>query len=202
MAAAGLWTTPTDLAKFAIEIALSKQGKANHVLSEKMTNEMLTPVMDGAGLGFFLDKENPGQFGHNGADDAAALIARDLFDDAAAARRYASERPLPIVVKTDGLALGKGVTICNDVSSRSIEGENPLYLPQAKIYLGACALGPMVRPAWEVPDPYSLTIALTIRRGGSVAWQGTASTAQLHRRYDDLVSYLMRADVHPEGVVL
>lgn len=69
MAAAGLWTTPTDLAKFAIEIALSKRGKANHVLSEKTTNEMLTPVMDEAGLGFFLDKRNPGQFGHGGADE-------------------------------------------------------------------------------------------------------------------------------------
>jgi CubicO group peptidase (beta-lactamase class C family) len=69
MAAAGLWTTPIDLAKFAIEIALSKQGKANHILSQKMTNEMLTPVMDEAGLGFFLDQRNPGQFGHNGADD-------------------------------------------------------------------------------------------------------------------------------------
>ncbi len=69
MAAAGLWTTPTDLAKFAIEIAVSKQGKANHVLSEKMTNIMLTPVKDQAGLGLFLDKDNPGQFGHNGADE-------------------------------------------------------------------------------------------------------------------------------------
>jgi tetratricopeptide (TPR) repeat protein len=69
MAAAGLWTTPTDLAKFAIEIALSKQGRANHILSEKMTKEMLTPVMDDAALGFFLEKGNPGQFGHNGADE-------------------------------------------------------------------------------------------------------------------------------------
>jgi tetratricopeptide (TPR) repeat protein len=69
MAAAGLWTTPTDLAKFAIEIALSKQGKSNHVLSEKMTKEMLTPVKDEAGLGFFLEKANPGEFGHNGADE-------------------------------------------------------------------------------------------------------------------------------------
>jgi CubicO group peptidase (beta-lactamase class C family) len=69
MAAAGLWTTPTDLAKFAIEIALSKNGKANHVLSQKMTQEMLTPVKEQAGLGFFIEKDNPGQFGHNGADE-------------------------------------------------------------------------------------------------------------------------------------
>ncbi len=69
MAAAGLWTTPTDLSKFAIEIALSKHGKSNRVLSEEMTREMLTPVLEEAGLGFFLDKENPGQFGHNGADE-------------------------------------------------------------------------------------------------------------------------------------
>jgi CubicO group peptidase (beta-lactamase class C family) len=69
MAAAGLWTTPTDLAKFAIEIALSKKGKANHVLSQKMTQEMLTPVKEEAGLGLFMEKDNPGQFGHNGADE-------------------------------------------------------------------------------------------------------------------------------------
>jgi CubicO group peptidase (beta-lactamase class C family) len=68
MAAAGLWTTPTDLAKFAIEIALSKQGKSNLILSQKITNEMLTPVMNDVGLGFFLDKDNAGQFGHDGAD--------------------------------------------------------------------------------------------------------------------------------------
>jgi CubicO group peptidase (beta-lactamase class C family) len=69
MAAAGLWTTPTDLAHFAIETALSKQGKSNRILSEKMTREMLTPVLDDVGLGFFIDKESPGQFGHNGADE-------------------------------------------------------------------------------------------------------------------------------------
>ena len=76
MAAAGLWTTPTDLAKFAIEIALSRQGKANHILSEKMTREMLTPQIKAegggngsVGLGFFLGPETPDEFGHNGSDE-------------------------------------------------------------------------------------------------------------------------------------
>jgi 2-dehydro-3-deoxy-D-arabinonate dehydratase len=95
-----------------------------------------------------------------------------------------------------------GYTACNDVSSRSIEGENPLYLPQAKIYLGGCALGPVIRPAWEITDPYDLGIELTIWRDGAVAWDGQASTSALRRKLDDLVGYLMRADIHPEGVVL
>jgi CubicO group peptidase (beta-lactamase class C family) len=69
MAAAGLWTTSTDLAKFAIEIAQSRHGKSNRVLSQKVTEEMLTEVKNGAGLGFFVEKENPGQFGHNGSDE-------------------------------------------------------------------------------------------------------------------------------------
>jgi 2-dehydro-3-deoxy-D-arabinonate dehydratase len=95
-----------------------------------------------------------------------------------------------------------GYTICDDVSSRSIEGENPLYLPQAKTYLGGCALGPMIRPSWEVAAPYALAISMTISRDGRVEWTGTASTSQLRRRFDELVSYLFRADVHPDGAVL
>ena len=95
-----------------------------------------------------------------------------------------------------------GLTVCNDVSSRSIEGANPLYLPQAKIYLGACALGPTVRPIWEIDDPYSLAISLEIERNGEVAWRGEASTRQLRRRFDELARYLFRADVHPDGTIL
>jgi 2-dehydro-3-deoxy-D-arabinonate dehydratase len=95
-----------------------------------------------------------------------------------------------------------GVTICNDVSSRSIEGENPLYLPQAKVYTGACALGPGIVPVWELPDLGSLTITAAVRRGDAVAWQGQTSTAQLHRSLDDLVAYLFRCAVFPAGAVL
>jgi CubicO group peptidase (beta-lactamase class C family) len=81
MAAAGLWTTPSDLAKFAIEIALSRQGKANHVLSQAMTSQMLTPQIDDVGLGFFLGgKNNPSQFGHIGADEGFQAILT-MFSD-------------------------------------------------------------------------------------------------------------------------
>jgi 2-dehydro-3-deoxy-D-arabinonate dehydratase len=95
-----------------------------------------------------------------------------------------------------------GYTVCNDVSSRTIEGQNPLYLPQAKIYLGGCALGPAIRPAWEVPDPYRLAIGLTISRDGADVWAGSTSTAGLHRKFGELVEYLYRADVFPDGAVL
>jgi 2-dehydro-3-deoxy-D-arabinonate dehydratase len=110
------------------------------------------------------------------------------------------EPEVALVVNAFGAIVG--YTVCDDVSSRSIEGENPLYLPQAKTYLGSCGLGPMIRPAWEVADPYALGIEMTILRDGHAEWTGTASTSQLRRRYEELVSYLMRADVHPDGVVL
>ena len=95
-----------------------------------------------------------------------------------------------------------GYTICNDMSSRSIEGQNPLYLPQAKIYLGGCAAGPWIRPTWEVPDPYSLTIEMAISRGGSVAWEGSTNTSGLRRRVEELAAYLFREDDFPAGAVL
>lgn len=95
-----------------------------------------------------------------------------------------------------------GYTIANDMSSRSIEGENPLYLPQAKVYANCCALGPAITPAWEISDPYNLTIGLTIERNGQVYWQGETSTGELKRRFDELVSYLFLDNDFPDGVIL
>ncbi|MDQ1629977.1 MAG: 2-dehydro-3-deoxy-D-arabinonate dehydratase [Actinomycetota bacterium] len=95
-----------------------------------------------------------------------------------------------------------GYTVCNDVSSRAIEGENPLYLPQAKVYAGSCALAAAIRPAWEVPDPYDLPIAMAIHRSGQSVWTGSTSTSLLERRICDLVDWLFAEQHFPDGVVL
>ena len=110
------------------------------------------------------------------------------------------EPELAVVLNSGGETVG--YTICNDVSSRSIEGLNPLYLPQAKVYLGACAVGPGIRPAWEIDDPYALGIQLRIERGGAVIWEGRANTGELRRKLPDLASYLQREEAFPDGVVL
>jgi 2-dehydro-3-deoxy-D-arabinonate dehydratase len=94
-----------------------------------------------------------------------------------------------------------GYTIGNDVSSRSIEGENPLYLPQAKVYDGSCSLGPAIALAWEF-DPADKTIALEIRRGGIVLFQSETSTAALRRPIAELVEYLHRHQQFESGCIL
>jgi 2-dehydro-3-deoxy-D-arabinonate dehydratase len=101
------------------------------------------------------------------------------------------------------LAAGGGIagyTIGNDVSSRSIEGENPLYLPQAKVYDGCCALGPCIMPAASVEPPFP--IRLEISRAGAVAFGGETSTANMHRGLADLARWLGAALRFPAGAVL
>ncbi len=94
-----------------------------------------------------------------------------------------------------------GFTLGNDMSSRSIEGENPLYLPQAKIYNGSCALGPGI----VIADPHEirdLPIRLEILRDGAPAFQGETSLKNMKRNYEELVSYLFRETDFPEGAFL
>jgi 2-dehydro-3-deoxy-D-arabinonate dehydratase len=95
-----------------------------------------------------------------------------------------------------------GYTVCNDVSSRDIEGENPLYLPQAKVYAGSCALAPGIRPSWEVPDPTRLGIEVRVTRAGAVVFEGTTTTARMRRTVAELVGPLVLAQDFPAGVVL
>ena len=105
-----------------------------------------------------------------------------------------------------GLVLGEGgapvaVTIGNDVSSRDIEGANPLYIPQAKVFAGACAIG----PALLVPDDWSVAFPIRLRitdGDGRVLHAGATSTAKLKRSLHELAEWLMRDNPVPPGSVL
>jgi 2-dehydro-3-deoxy-D-arabinonate dehydratase len=93
-----------------------------------------------------------------------------------------------------------GVTIGNDVSSREIEGANPLYLPQAKVYAGACAIGPaIVSPAPEQPLEIDMRI---FGESGAEIFSGTTSTERMKRSFAELVEYLVRDNPVPSGSVL
>ncbi|MBX3440895.1 MAG: fumarylacetoacetate hydrolase family protein [Planctomyces sp.] len=95
-----------------------------------------------------------------------------------------------------------GYTIGNDMSARDIEGENPLYLPQAKVYRQCCALGPVIRLATEPLDLAATTIELKIRRKGNTAFQGSTSLAQLNRELPDIAGWLAKEDEFPNGAFL
>ena len=94
-----------------------------------------------------------------------------------------------------------GYTVGNDVSSRDIEGENPLYLPQAKIYRESCALGPVVWLTDEETAPV-FDIAITIQRRGAVVYDGKISTASMRRSFSDLADWLFRDNPFPSGAYL
>jgi 2-dehydro-3-deoxy-D-arabinonate dehydratase len=95
-----------------------------------------------------------------------------------------------------------GYLVCNDMTSRSIEAANPLYLPQAKTYAGSCALSDGIRPAWEIPSPDALDIVMTVEHHGTVRWEGESNTRQIRRAFTELTSFLFEAQHFPEGVVL
>jgi 2-dehydro-3-deoxy-D-arabinonate dehydratase len=94
-----------------------------------------------------------------------------------------------------------GFTTVDDVSSRSIEGSNPLYLPQAKVYDGSCALGPSITPRW-LGSRGSFQISMSISRRGHQVFTGEASTAEMKRSFDELARSLFHQTSFPEGAVL
>jgi 2-dehydro-3-deoxy-D-arabinonate dehydratase len=95
-----------------------------------------------------------------------------------------------------------GFTIGNDMSSRDIEGENPLYLPQAKVYERSCVLGPRIWLQTGLSEWPAADIAIDIRRGGTSVFAGTTSTAQINRPLAELRDYLGRCKRFPRGAVL
>jgi 2-dehydro-3-deoxy-D-arabinonate dehydratase len=95
-----------------------------------------------------------------------------------------------------------GFTIGNDVSARDIEGENPLYLPQAKVYDACCALGPAITLAGAMPPRTEIGIRLEIDRAGGRIYSGETSVARMARRFEDLIDWLGRDNRFPNGVIL
>ncbi|QCS42345.1 fumarylacetoacetate hydrolase family protein [Natrinema versiforme] len=105
------------------------------------------------------------------------------------------------IVLYDGSIVG--YTIGNDMSSRSIEGENPLYLPQAKMYERCCSIGPCVASADDVGDPHELTMSMSISRDGEVLYDDETSIGNMARSCEELVEHWRDHDVVPElGVLL
>jgi 2-dehydro-3-deoxy-D-arabinonate dehydratase len=184
--------------------------------------EVLAPV-DGNtevwGAGVTYERSFAARVEESGGQDAYALVYEaerpELFFKSVAWRVIGSgavaglrrdatstvpEPELALVVNRHGEILG--ATVCDDLTARSIEGQNPLYLPQAKLYTGSCVLGAGIRPWWEISDPHALTITLLIRREGATVFSGSTNTSVLRRRFEDLVAWLYREERFPEGVVL
>jgi 2-dehydro-3-deoxy-D-arabinonate dehydratase len=116
------------------------------------------------------------------------------------ARWNVPEPELTLVINSSGALVG--FTIGNDMSSRDIEGENLLYLPQAKIYTGSCAIGPWVIVGAVEDDARQWTIRLEIQRGNDVVFEGETRVDQIKRRFGELIEYLFRSQTFPRGAML
>jgi 2-dehydro-3-deoxy-D-arabinonate dehydratase len=112
----------------------------------------------------------------------------------------AAEPEIAIVLSRSGAVLG--YTLANDVSAWDIERDNPLYLPQSKIYTGCFAFGPVIVTPDEIPDPYALVLRCRVLRGGREVFAGEASTSQLKRRFEEIVAWLLRSNEIRTGTVL
>jgi len=112
----------------------------------------------------------------------------------------APEPELALVLGSKGRVLG--YTIANDVSAWDIERENPLYLPQSKMYTACCSLGPWMVTPDEIPDPYALEMSCTITRGTERIFEGQVNTSKVCWKFDRLIEFLLRSNPVPSGSVV
>ncbi len=110
------------------------------------------------------------------------------------------EPELAVVLEANGKVIG--YTVADDVSARDIEGENPLFLPQAKIYRGSSSIGPVITTADEIGDPHALEIEMRIIRSGKTVFNGRVNTSRMKRRVQELVDFLRRDNVMRDFTVL
>ena len=207
----------------ALKLHISEFRKIyDAVGSKEIKGKLVAPVSEDSevwGAGVTYQRSRDARKEESGIPDVYQLVYEadrpELFFKATARRTVGHEAevgiredatasvPEPevaIVINKFGELIG--MSICNDMTSRNIEGENPLYLSQAKIYYGSNSVGPMIRPIWEIVDHNKLDIYAKIERSGSIVWQAETSLKALNRTFDDLIEYLFRCQHFPVGVLL
>ena len=210
--ASSSWTRAAESAGAFEDVGWSDLAAGR--LPLKLTLPLTPPEVWGAGVTY----RRSADFREEGSgiyDKVYAADRPELFFKASAARCAgpgepigrrrdssftASEPEVAVVVGRRGAILG--FTLANDVSAWDIERENPLYLPQSKIYRGCFAFGPVIVTPDEVGDPYALEVRCRVERGGREVFAGSASTSQLKRRFPELVQWLLRSNDVPAGTVL
>ena len=206
----------------AMHLTLAELQAATANTSEVVTGELVAPISPeielwGAGVTYLRSRDARKE--ESGVPDVYQRVYEadrpELFFKSNAVRARGTNAPVGI--RFDSAAsvpepevaiyINKhreiiGYAICNDMTARSIEGENPLYLSQAKIYIGSTALGPDITPAWLAPAAAEMTIKAKIVRGSQIPWQAETSLGSLNRTLEDLVTYLFRCQDFPHGVIL
>ncbi|MES2709303.1 MAG: fumarylacetoacetate hydrolase family protein [Verrucomicrobiota bacterium] len=205
------------------EILVEEAMRHGHSIEVPAVNQSFLPPLGSqevwaAGVTYFRSRvarmeESSGSGGDSFYDKVYAADRPEIFFKATAPRVRGHLEP--VRVRADSTwsvpepeltlaisAAGKvfGFTIGNDMSARDIEGENPLYLPQAKTYQGSCALGPCLVLGTSFPASSAITLA--IHRGGAVAFEGKTALDQLKRGFDELAGWLFKENEFPKGALL
>jgi|SRR5579863_8557689 2-dehydro-3-deoxy-D-arabinonate dehydratase len=214
------WITREDLADYLKEVVRRASDRGTEKLDE---SEILAPIgaqeVWAAGVTYFKSRdarmeESKAAGGGDFYDRVYHAERPELFFKATAnrvvghlgkvairrdAKWSVPEPELVLLVSPKGKILG--YTVGNDMSSRDIEGENPLYLPQAKVYHRSCALGPCIG-VFPAPLGSSTEIGIEIERGGAAVFAGSVSISAIKRDFASLVEYLYRDNVFPNGCFL
>ncbi len=212
-----------DLVRSSDAFSLAQTAFNSAAIAALNANELLAPIGSqevwAAGVTYFRSRsarmeESKDAGGGSFYDRVYSAVRPELFFKATARRvvdpgadvRIRSdahwsvpEPELTLLIDPRGEIIG--YTIGNDMSSRDIEGENPLYLPQAKVYDGSCALGPCILLSRE-PLPKSTAIQIQISRDQTKVFDGTTTLAELKREPAELASYLFRDNTFPDGAFL
>ena len=206
----------------AMHLTLDQLKSAVTKTSGSITGDLVAPISPeielwGAGVTYLRSRDARKE--ESGVPDVYQRVYEadrpELFFKSNAVRARGTNAPVGIRYDSDAsvpepevaIYINKyreiiGYAICNDMTARTIEGENPLYLSQAKIYIGSTAIGPDITPAWLTPTPAEMKIKAKILRGTAVAWEAETSLAALNRTLEDLITYLFRCQDFPHGVIL